>query len=246
MELVTRRSCMNGNTHGFVCIENEPLAPYTTLRIGGSARYFTSVTSVEELREAVLFAQKNKLPIFVLGGGSNVLISDGVYEGVVVYMQMKGILYENIDTQTVLAVCAGGESWDAFVADTVARGLSGLENLSGIPGSVGASPVQNIGAYGVEVGTHVVYVEVFDTRTLVSKKLSCNECHFGYHDNIFKSEEGKSYIVTQVAYILSKNFTPSMEYKDVSLFFPKRVQYLKIHRIFVKRFFRYERKNFPI
>ncbi|MCR4275090.1 MAG: UDP-N-acetylmuramate dehydrogenase [Candidatus Campbellbacteria bacterium] len=213
---------MTRNAHEFVCRENEPLAPYTTLRIGGNARYFASVASVEELRDATLFAREKNLPIFVLGGGSNVLIPDGMYEGVVVYMQMKGILYENIDTQTVLAVCAGGESWDTFVADTVARGLSGLENLSGIPGSVGASPVQNIGAYGVEVGAHIAYVEVFDTRTLVSKKLSCNECRFGYRDSIFKSEKGKSYTVTRVAYTLSKNFTPSMEYKDVSLFFSKK------------------------
>jgi UDP-N-acetylmuramate dehydrogenase len=194
---------MNGTRGAHVCTQNVSLAPYTTLRIGGVARYFFSVAHEDELRDAVLFAHTKKLPFVVLGGGSNTLFADAVYEGVVINMCMKGVAYKEKDDGTVLCICAGGENWDAFVADTVARGFSGLENLSGIPGSIGASPVQNIGAYGVEVGDHIEYVEVLDARTFENKKLSRNECCFGYRDSIFKSHEGRAYIVTRVAFRLS-------------------------------------------
>ena len=129
--------------------EQVPLAPLTTFRIGGPARYFCRVASEDALVEAVRLAQVRGLPLFVLGGGSNILVSDAGFGGVVVKMEQRGISHCDRDGETIVAAAAG-ELWDDLVEGTVERGLVGLENLSAIPGTVGAAPVQNLGAYGAE------------------------------------------------------------------------------------------------
>lgn len=194
---------------------------FTTFRTGGSARWFFRVRSLDELKEAVLCAKDKNLPFFVLGGGSNVLVSDDGFPGVVIKMEIGGIDFEESKGGLVRVTAGAGENWDAFVAATVARGLIGLENLSLIPGTVGAAPVQNIGAYGREAKDAIVEVEALDADTGEIKKFSLEECRFGYRDSFFKSNEGKKYVVTRVVFILQRNGIFKTDYKDVQEYFSK-------------------------
>lgn len=129
---------------------------------------------------------------------------------------------ESLNGGFVTVVVGAGESWDGFVAKTVKRGLWGFENLSGIPGTVGAAPIQNIGAYGAEVKDATSWVEVFDIKTGKVKKLTNKECQFGYRDSIFKKPEGKGFIITRVAFRLTRNSTPNLGYKDLENYFMPR------------------------
>lgn len=197
-------------------IEKVSLAPYTTLHIGGVADYLCEVGSVEELEKVCQWAKQTSIPLMVLGGGSNVLISDEGFRGLVVQIKIKGVsVIEESDTEVHVRVGAG-ESWDSFVAYTVKQGWSGLENLSGIPGTVGASPVQNINAYGASVADSVVSVEVLDTNEGVIKNVSHAECQFGYRDSIFKQAVGASYIVTAVTFKLMPAASANLSYRSSS------------------------------
>ncbi|MSR73432.1 UDP-N-acetylmuramate dehydrogenase [Candidatus Parcubacteria bacterium] len=197
------------------------LSQYTTFRIGGNAKYFISVESAEQLKEAVLFVQEKSLPFFVLGGGSNLLVSDDGFFGVVIKINIVGIEWKNVSDSSVEVLMGAGENWDDVVALSVARDLAGFENLSGIPGTVGAAPVQNIGAYGSEIKDTLSFVEVFDTTKMTTKILRVEDCAFGYRDSVFKTGEGKKYIVVRVCCVLQKNAKPNISYKDVSAFFAK-------------------------
>jgi UDP-N-acetylmuramate dehydrogenase len=199
------------------CIKkNVPLAPHTTLNIGGCAEYFVEITDEDRLDEVLLWARENHIRITVLGGGSNVLISDNGIRGLVIKMSMRGIMIEReSDSHTYVRVSAG-ESWDDFVAWAVAEGLWGVENLSGIPGSVGASPVQNINAYGATVSEVIESVSVQDSVTGKKYMLSNSECKFAYRDSFFKSEVGKMYIITNVLFKLVKEKKVNVTYKSSS------------------------------
>lgn len=211
--------------------EHIPLRDLTTLKIGGLARYFVSVSDTGELLEAVLFAQEKRLPVIVLGGGSNVLVSDGEIDALVVRNEMRGIEWTPLlipplrggegkgGEDFVLVTAGAGESWDALVSEAVRRGYWGIENLSGIPGTVGAAPIQNIGAYGTEVKEVVEWVEVFDTVTGETRKLANVDCRFAYRDSVFKHAEGKGLIITRVVLQLSKNGKPTLGYKDLKYYF---------------------------
>jgi len=198
--------------------KNISLKKYTTFRIGGDARYFVEVCSVDELVDAVKFSKENRIPFVVLGGGSNLLISDNGYDGLVIKNLISGIEWVE-DEKTVLVTSGAGENWDELVRQTVDKNLFGLENLSLVPGSVGASPIQNIGAYGVEVKRTIERVEVLDTRTLEIKNLTNRECEFGYRDSIFKKEEGSSYVVTKVTFKLQKEGLTFIGYRDLADYF---------------------------
>lgn len=202
-------------------LENVSLKDFTTFRTGGAARYFCRVRSVPDLKEAVLFARQNNLQFFVLGGGSNILIPDDEYAGMAIKVEIGGIEFSEKENGKVLAVAGAGENWDGFVAETVSRKLIGLENLSLIPGTVGAAPVQNIGAYGREVRDVIVEVETFDSETCEIEKFSHEECRFGYRDSFFKTEKGKKYIITRVTFTLQKNGALKTDYKDVKEYFLK-------------------------
>lgn len=196
------------------------LSLHTTFRIGGKAKYFVLAKTVAEIKDAILFAQEKGLPFFVLGGGSNLLVSDDGFDGLVIKINIVGVEWKNV-ADGVEVTMGAGENWDDVVALSVERGLSGFENLSGIPGTVGAAPVQNIGAYGREIKDTLSWVEVFDTKALSLRILKAEECRAGYRDSIFKTPEGKKYIVTRVACTLAKNVQPEISYKDVSIFFTK-------------------------
>lgn len=190
--------------------ENLPLSPLTTFCIGGPARYFVRVTNVEELQQSLDFARDKNLATLILGGGSNVLISDAGFDGLVIKIEMTGV---ERDGETLIA--EAGESWDALVERAVQSGLWGIENLSGIPGSVGAAPVQNIGAYGAEVKDTLAWVEVFDTQSGQTMRLQNAECGFGYRTSRFKKEPSR-FVVLRAAFVLKKNGAPNASYKDLS------------------------------
>lgn len=210
-------------------LEQIPLAQYTTFNIGGPARYFCSVADERSLLEAVMFVQEKHLPMLVIGGGSNLLISDTGFSGLVIRMEMKGIEdsvsvtdSNNTDSNNIVLVsAAAGEDWENFVGKMVDQGLCGLENLSSIPGTVGASPVQNIGAYGVDVSNCVESVRVLDTTTLGFLELPAADCKFSYRHSIFKEQKGR-YIITRVTYKLTKNGKVDISYKDLADYFAKR------------------------
>lgn len=196
-----------------------PLAPYTTFKIGGKAAYLALITDEAQLTAVVSWAKSQALPILVLGGGSNVLVSDDGVAGVVCIMQTKGVAIIAEDDTQVTVQIAAGEVWDEVVQYAVTHGWWGIENLSAIPGSVGATPVQNVGAYGVEVSSVISKVQVYDIDTQTIHTLENDACLFGYRDSVFKHQAGKDLIVLAVTVVLSKKPQPQIQYKDLQLFF---------------------------
>src|SRR3989344_428137 len=241
--------------------ENIPLAPLTTFRIGGPGRFFCVVTNEAELVEAVIFARERELPFFVLGGGSNILVGDEGFDGLVIKMGIMGVnIHKKIKNPpslnlaslglgtppfskgesaakspfekggveqsevgdfTIIAAGAG-EIWEDFVSTTVNQGLYGLENLSLIPGTVGAAPVQNIGAYGAEVSKTIILVRALDTETMKFMELTNEQCQFSYRDSVFKNQKGR-YIITRVDFNLLKSGEVNIDYKDVREYFGRLV-----------------------
>ena len=194
--------------------EHISLAPFTTFGIGGDARYFVSAHHDDDVREAVRFAKEKQLPLLVVGGGSNLLIADSGFSGLVLHVTSANVSVEERDKAATLIADAGVE-WDALVAHSVTEGLWGLENLSLIPGKVGASVVQNIGAYGVEAGNLVAWVEVYNPRNDRVMRLMKEDCRFGYRDSLFKSPEGKELVVLRVAFALVRESKVNIGYKDL-------------------------------
>lgn len=194
--------------------ENVPLAPLTTLGIGGAARFFVRAETEEDVLSALGFALENSLGVFVLGGGSNVLVSDDGFDGLVLQIALKGII-PNTESLTVSA----GEDWDAFVEHCVDNNLAGVECLSGIPGFVGGTPVQNVGAYGQEVSETIVSVRCIDRTRNDVVELSNADCAFTYRTSIFNSTERERYIVLSVTYKLTVGGEPKVAYKDLLKFF---------------------------
>jgi UDP-N-acetylmuramate dehydrogenase len=190
--------------------EHISLKDLTTFKIGGEARFFATVHSIDELKGALAWAKEKHLEIFVLGGGSNILMGDKGWDGLVIKIEIKGIELKGNEL-----VGGAGENWDSFVGYAVEHGLYGIENLSLIPGSVGATPVQNIGAYGVEVKDTISWVESINSETGELKIFNNNECGFAYRDSFFKKPEGKKYIITRVAFNLKKEGILSTEYRDI-------------------------------
>src|ERR1035437_4074388 len=185
-------------------IENCSIKLYTTFGMEAKARYFVRVSTVEELSEALNHPLVTGLPVLILGGGSNMLFTKD-YDGLVVKIEIKGISVDHQNSKTVLVSAGAGEDWDNFVSFCVGKGYAGLENLSLIPGVVGTCPVQNIGAYGVEVKDTIDHVTVYDRNTGQICVLTNAECQFGYRESIFKYSAKGRYIITSVAFRLSLN-----------------------------------------
>lgn len=199
--------------------ENFDLASVTTFHIGGPAKFFCACESVEELTEAVEFARAQNLPVLILGGGSNVLISDQGYNGLVINFRLKGltILEENSE-QAVIKVGAG-EVWDEVVKFAVDHNLWGIENLSHIPGLSGGAVVQNVGAYGQEAADVLVSVEVLDLQDLQTKTIRRTECQFGYRSSIFNTQAKGRCAILSLTLNLSKQPNPKLSYGDVTKYF---------------------------
>jgi UDP-N-acetylmuramate dehydrogenase len=231
--------------------ENKPLAPFTTFGIGGAARWFVEAASEEQIAEAAAWAGERGVPLFVLGGGSNLLVSDAGFKGLVVRVALRGIevlgaadfdLQSGMKCQgTTLVVpqmqrneygalapekdsaiasgviyqAAAGEEWDAFVERTVQDNCAGVECLAGIPGTVGGTPVQNVGAYGQEAASAIERVRAFDLQTHSFVEFAASECGFAYRHSRFNSVDRGRYVVTRVNYRLTPGGAPTVRYVDL-------------------------------
>ena len=206
--------------------ENEPLAPYTTLGVGGPARWFVTATTESEVAAAVAFARDRALPLFVLGGGSNLVVSDDGFPGLVLHIALPGVR-EELEKQDglVYVTAAAGESWDELVQFAVDRNLQGMECLAGIPGTVGGTPVQNVGAYGQEIAQTLVSVRCFDTRTSAMVDMTNADLGFGYRTSLLNSSERGRYIVLRVTFALrhcrDASVQPNLSYADLKRMFPE-------------------------
>jgi UDP-N-acetylmuramate dehydrogenase len=204
--------------------ENVSLAPLTTFRLGGPARFFVEATSVGEVQEAVLSAQSRNLPLFVLGGGSNLVVADSGWPGLVLHVAIPGIEQHSAQDNEgrVLFDVGAGESWDRFVSTAVMAKCAGVECLSGIPGSVGGTPVQNVGAYGQEVSQTIESVEVFDQNDGQIRDLCGEACGFAYRSSIFNTTERGRFIILRVTYALRPGGEPYLAYADLKRHFEGR------------------------
>ncbi len=192
------------------------LAPYTTFKIGGLAKYFCVVSDFKGLREARNFALANNLPIFILGGGSNVLISDEGFNGLVVLIEVKGVEKVFEDGKTVRLKVAAGENWDKLVEYCVDNNWWGIENLSHIPGKAGAFVVQNVGAYGQEASQVVDAVTVFNLANEEIEIISNKNCEFSYRSSIFNGGYKGKFVILDIIISLSKIPRPNLSYRDLA------------------------------
>src|SRR6202165_630608 len=197
--------------------EKVPLAPLTTLQVGGEARYFTEITREDELQEAVRCGKGRALPLFVLGGGSNLVVADSGWPGLVIKIAIGGIAPKTDDaaSNAVLFSVGAGVGWDDFVAQTVVQNCAGVECLSGIPGSVVGTPVQNVGAYGQEVSDTIESVRALDLKEDRIVVLPKPACGFRYRTSIFNTTERGRYIIVRVNYRLKRGGAPSLKYADL-------------------------------
>lgn len=194
--------------------ENVPLAGLSTLGIGGPARYYLRAESAESVAEAARWAAGRSLTLLVLGGGSNVVVSDQGFPGLVLHALIRGV--ETTSANGAIEVTAGaGEPWDPLVDRAVAEGWAGVECLSGIPGLVGATPMQNVGAYGQDVSETITRVRALDLRTSAIVDLTGEDCRFGYRDSRFRREDRGRYVILAVTYRLRPGGPPSVRYADI-------------------------------
>jgi UDP-N-acetylmuramate dehydrogenase len=195
-------------------LDNISLAPLTTLEIGGPARWFIEATSEAEIAEACAWARERVVPLFVLGGGSNVLVADAGFDGLAVHVALKGLEFEGD-----LLRASVGEVWDNCVEQSTEAGLAGIECLAGIPGTVGGTPVQNVGAYGQEVSSVIERVRAFDRVAQGFVEFANAECGFAYRGSRFNSTDRGRYVVTRVDYRLRRGGEPALGYADLKAHF---------------------------
>jgi UDP-N-acetylmuramate dehydrogenase len=191
--------------------ERVALAPFTTLGIGGPARWFARATHAEHLAPP---SRSEAEPLFVLGGGSNLVISDEGFNGLVLQIAIGGVETHS-DGENVIVSAGAGESWDSLVEFAVRQDLAGIECLSGIPGTVGGTPIQNVGAYGQEVATVIEWVAAFDRVTRAAVRLSRDDCGFAYRMSRFKREDAGRFMISEVAFCLKPGAPPTVTYPDV-------------------------------
>lgn len=198
-------------------LQNIELKSFTTFKVGGRTNYFSALKNKSEISDLVTFANKKNAPIFILGGGSNIIVSDEDLQALVIKNEILGREILSETEHDVIISVGAGESWDEFVGFCVNHGFTGVEALSAIPGTVGGAPIQNIGAYGSEVGTVIDSVIAYDMQEEAFKTFSNAECEFGYRDSVFKKTPGK-YIVLHVVFKLQKHAEITVpNYPGVSL-----------------------------
>jgi len=192
--------------------ENFSLKPFNTFGVEAKAKYFVEVNTVEELIETLKHSHTQTLPLLFLGGGSNILFTKD-FDGLAIQLNLKGISEEFLNENEVLVTAKAGENWHEFVMFCLNKNYGGLENLSLIPGNVGTSPMQNIGAYGTEIKDHFVSCKVLNLQTLEVENFDLEKCRFGYRDSIFKQEGKNKYVILEVSFKLTtQNHTIKTEY----------------------------------
>jgi UDP-N-acetylmuramate dehydrogenase len=201
---------------------DEPLKPFTTFKVGGRAAFFASAATRDDFLEALRFGHDERLPIFVLGGGSNILVSDSGFPGLIIHPVEHGISIEGAESEKVILRVEAGETWDDVVRRAVEEGFYGIENLSHIPGQAGAAIVQNIGAHGQQISDVFRSTTVMDIRSGNVLKLSSGDCGFGYRKSIFNTSARNEFIILQLELALSRRGMPDLRYPDVRNFFSER------------------------
>ena len=196
-----------------------PLKNYLTMRLGGNARFMTVATTTEDVVAICNNAATQDLPIFVLGGGSNTLVADNGFPGIIIRNQIRGIDVLSDEPDATIIRFGAGENWDDCVSYCVERNLSGVEALSAIPGTIGAAPVQNIGAYGQELADTFVELEAYDTKEHIVRALVSDECEFAYRHSIFRGTEAGRYIILSVTLRLSKQAPAAPFYSALETYF---------------------------
>lgn len=191
--------------------ENISLKPFNTFGIDKKAKFFTTVKTLDELKAALLAAKEKQLPVFILGGGSNILLTRDI-EGLVIKLEIKGIHLVKEDGDLLWVEVGAGEMWHELVLHSIAQDWAGLENLSLIPGTVGASPMQNIGAYGVEIKDVFDSLQAMHRETLEIQSFDAEACQFGYRESVFKQTFKDQYVITSVTFRLSKTPNFHLEY----------------------------------
>jgi UDP-N-acetylmuramate dehydrogenase len=194
--------------------QNIPLAALTTLGIGGPAKFFVEAHTADDVAQAIDWATKNNERLLFLAGGSNVLIADEGFNGLVVHLRLRGV---TIESDGVIQAAAG-EPWDFIVATAVSKNWAGIECLSGIPGSAGATPIQNVGAYGQDVSETIIRVDAFDRTTRRVTSLTNAQCEFGYRTSVFKNSAKDRYVVLSVTLRLTPNGAPAVRYPELQKF----------------------------
>jgi len=198
--------------------EDVCLAPYTTLQVGGNASYFAEPRNDGEVIEMLRWAKARAIPIFVLGGGSNLLVSNSGFRGLVMHMALDGI-EAHADRDKCIYSAGAGVEWDALVKRAVEDNCAGVECLSGIPGSVGGTPIQNVGAYGQDVSETIRCVRAIEIATLKQVTFDNAACGFSYRQSRFNGPDLGRYIVTRVDYALERGGTPKIAYSDLKRHF---------------------------
>ncbi len=191
------------------------LADHTTIGIGGPAHFFAKVGTLDELQSALTWASRDQQRVLILGGGSNMLVSDEGFQGLVIDLDLLGTSFEQFDGSSVIVEAHAGEDWDSLVQTCVDRSLAGFECLSGIPGSVGATPIQNVGAYGQEVAETIVDLKAWDRAEEKVVTFTNEECGFAYRESRFKSRDRDRFVILSVRYRLKKDAPPTIRYPDL-------------------------------
>ena len=199
--------------------DNVPRAPLTTLGVGGPARYFAEALSEADVTEAVEFARSRGLTLFVLGGGSNLVVADAGFAGLVLKIAIGGVTRSEGSDGKVTFVAGAGCDWDTLVSQAVESDCEGVECLSGIPGTVGATPVQNVGAYGQEVSSTIAEVRALDLQSMEIKTLANQECGFAYRSSIFNTSQRGRYVILRVSFRLRAGGKATVRYADLEQFF---------------------------
>ncbi|MCU0436578.1 MAG: UDP-N-acetylmuramate dehydrogenase [Raineya sp.] len=210
--------------------QNISLKPYHTFGIDVKTKYFVEVHHIKEIEEALAFQKQNHLELLILGGGSNLLFTKD-FDGIVMKIALKGIAKIKEDEDFVWVKAAAGENWHEFVLFCIENGWGGVENLSLIPGTVGAAPMQNIGAYGVEIKEIFDYLEAYHLQSNEIQCFTNKQCKFGYRESIFKNEVKGQYLITSVVFKLSKKHTLNISYGDIQQILTKNNEEPSINNI---------------
>lgn len=210
-------------------LQNVQLSKYSTIQMGGPAAYFKTLSDLAELREIFKFANGHELSLLILGEGSNCLFADQGFNGLVLKNDLKGITLLKEDHQYCYLEAASGENWDNFVKYAVERGLSGIECLSGIPGSVGATPIQNVGAYGQEVSQTIETVRAVCLKTYKSIDIDARACGFSYRHSRFKEKREEKFFIKSVIFKLYKKSVKTVVYQEILQHLKARYKFKNIH-----------------
>lgn len=195
--------------------ENVILSEHTSIKLGGTALYFISCRSTDEISEALKFSKEKNLQVQIMSGGSNIVFPDTGFPGVVISVEIKGLTFHK-SGEDIFAVAGAGVSLDGLIVECIDRGYAGIECLSGIPGSAGAAPIQNAGAYGQEIADVLEYVTVIDRKDFSLRKFTNTECGFSYRQSRFKKEDADKYIITEICIRLSENSLKEIKYSTLN------------------------------